>query len=111
MIQSQGIIAYADPAIRLAISRAIATESSRGWKIDKAKQAHKIDVVVALAMACHAAVQGQGEDAPFNQNYAEWMGDGGQSELDAWRALNRHYFIMSGGNSPIVLREPANKQL
>jgi len=33
----------------------------RGWRIGKDKQVHKIDVVVALAMACYAAVSSQGE--------------------------------------------------
>jgi phage terminase large subunit-like protein len=56
LIQSQQLVAYPDEAMRLAISRAVAVESSRGWKISKDKQTHKIDVVVALAMACHAAV-------------------------------------------------------
>jgi len=43
-------------AVRLAISRAVAVETSRGWRISKEKASHKVDVVVALAMACHAAV-------------------------------------------------------
>jgi hypothetical protein len=47
--------------MRLAVSRAVVSESSRGWKLDKLKQAHHIDVVVALSMACLAAVKGQGE--------------------------------------------------
>ena len=33
-------------------------ETPRGWRIAKEKQAHKIDVVVALAMAVLGAVQG-----------------------------------------------------
>jgi hypothetical protein len=41
---------------RLSVSRAVAIESPRGWRITKEKQSHRIDVVVALAMACHAAV-------------------------------------------------------
>jgi hypothetical protein len=49
--------------LRLAISRAVAIESSRGWRIAKEKQAHKIDVVVALAMAALCCVKAQGEDA------------------------------------------------
>jgi phage terminase large subunit-like protein len=59
-IKGRGLIAYRDPALRLAISRAVALETSRGWKIAKEKQSHKIDVVVALAQAClGAASQGQ----------------------------------------------------
>jgi hypothetical protein len=46
----------ADAAMRLAISRAVAVETSRGWRISKEKQSNKIDVVVALAMAAHVAV-------------------------------------------------------
>ena len=57
LIMSQGIVAYADAGLRLAISRAVAVEGSRGWKISKEKASHKIDQVVALAMACHAATQ------------------------------------------------------
>jgi hypothetical protein len=40
-----------------------AAASSRGWRLDKLKQQHKIDVVVALSMACLAAVRGQSEPA------------------------------------------------
>ena len=57
LIKGRNLIAYPDPELRLAISRAVAIETPRGWRIGKDKQTHKIDVVVALAMACHAAVQ------------------------------------------------------
>jgi hypothetical protein len=56
LIKSHALITYPDPDLRLAISRAIAVETSRGWRIAKEKAAHKIDVVVALAMAAHAAM-------------------------------------------------------
>jgi hypothetical protein len=59
LIQGKNLAIYPDAAMRLAISRAVAIETPRGWKISKEKQSHKIDVVVALAMACHAAVEGQ----------------------------------------------------
>jgi phage terminase large subunit-like protein len=61
LIEGQNIVAYPDAGMRLAISRAVAVETPRGWRISKEKQSHKIDVVVALAMACHAAVQSQNE--------------------------------------------------
>ena len=47
--------------MRLAVSRAIAIETPRGWRIAKEKQSHKIDVVVALGMAAHAAVKSETE--------------------------------------------------
>jgi phage terminase large subunit-like protein len=56
LINGRNLVAYPDSAMRLAISRAVAVETSRGWRISKEKASHKIDVVVALAMACHAAV-------------------------------------------------------
>ena len=63
LIQSQGIVLYPDANMRLAASRAVAVESARGWRITKEKQSHKIDVIVALAMAAYAAVQGQNESS------------------------------------------------
>ena len=57
LIKGGGLLVYPDDAIRLAISRAVALETPRGWKITKEKTAHKIDVVVALAMASLGCVQ------------------------------------------------------
>jgi Terminase large subunit, ATPase domain len=57
LISGHNITLYADRVIRLAMTRAIAVETARGWKIAKEKQAHKIDVVVALGMSALAAVQ------------------------------------------------------
>ena len=57
----RNLAVYPDAGIRLAISRAVGIEGSRGWKISKDKQAHKIDVVVALGMAALAAVKAQGQ--------------------------------------------------
>jgi phage terminase large subunit-like protein len=63
LVKGRGLVVYPDPALRLAVSRAIAVETSRGWRITKEKSAHKIDVVVALAMAAHAAVHLRGDEA------------------------------------------------
>jgi phage terminase large subunit-like protein len=59
LIQSRSLVLYPDAAMRLAASRAVIVESSRGWRLDKLKQAHKIDIIVALSMAALAAVRGQ----------------------------------------------------
>jgi hypothetical protein len=63
LIKGGGLVVYPDDAIRLAVSRAVALETSRGWKITKEKTAHKIDVVVSLAMAALGCVQ-QGQYMP-----------------------------------------------
>jgi hypothetical protein len=57
LIKGRGLSAYTDEAMRLSINQAIAVETPRGWRIAKEKAKHKIDVVVALGMACHAAVK------------------------------------------------------
>jgi len=61
LIDGRNLVLYPNAEMRLAVSRAVAIETSRGWRIGKEKQSHKIDVVVALAMAAYAAVQSQGE--------------------------------------------------
>ncbi|HUY27314.1 MAG TPA: terminase TerL endonuclease subunit [Candidatus Binataceae bacterium] len=59
-IKGRNLIAYPDDDIRLAISRCVAIETSRGWRIAKEKASHKIDCIVALAQAALGAVrQGQ----------------------------------------------------
>ena len=61
LIKGCSLVVYPDAVLRLAVSRAVAVEGSRGWKISKDKQAHKIDVVIALGMAALAAIRGQSE--------------------------------------------------
>ena len=56
LIRSRSIEAYPDPELRLAVSRAVARETTRGWRIGKDKQSHKIDFVVALGMAAYASL-------------------------------------------------------
>ncbi len=66
VIKGGNLIAYQDDGIRLAISRAVALETPRGWRIAKEKASHKIDVVVALAMAALGAVkEGQAKAVPI----------------------------------------------
>jgi len=57
-IKGKNLLAYADDDIRLAISRCVAIENARGWRIAKEKASHKIDVIVALAQAALGAVRG-----------------------------------------------------
>jgi hypothetical protein len=73
LLKGRNLVAYADEDLHLAVSRCVASESSRRWRIAKEKASHKIDVVVALAQAALGAVQ-QGQVACAPQNYS----DGGQ---------------------------------
>jgi Terminase large subunit, ATPase domain len=73
LIKGRNLAVYPDADLRLAISRAVAVEGSRGWRITKEKQADKIDVVVALGMAALAAVKAQREST-YDWG---WVDDGG----------------------------------
>jgi phage terminase large subunit-like protein len=66
LIKAQNLIVYPDDEIRIAISRAIAVENTRGWRIDKSKQSHKIDIVVAMGMAALGTVQKGGAQILIN---------------------------------------------
>ncbi|MCL6448266.1 MAG: hypothetical protein K6U04_08965 [Armatimonadetes bacterium] len=63
LIKGGNLIAYPDDGLRLAVQRAVALETPRGWKITKEKSSHKIDVVIALAQAALGAV----ESGPTNE--------------------------------------------
>jgi phage terminase large subunit-like protein len=62
LIKGRNLRLSADDDMRLAASRAVALETSRGWRMAKEKASHKIDVIVALAQACLGATLGQGND-------------------------------------------------
>jgi phage terminase large subunit-like protein len=65
LIKGANLVVYRDADLRLAVQRAVAVETPRGWKISKASQSHKIDVVVALGMAALGAVQEASHAAPL----------------------------------------------
>jgi phage terminase large subunit-like protein len=56
LIKGRNLALYRDDEMRLVVSRAVAVESPRGWKISKAVQTHKIDTVIALSLAALGAV-------------------------------------------------------
>jgi phage terminase large subunit-like protein len=84
LIQGQALVCYPNEAMRLAVSRCVAVESSRGWRIAKDKQSHKIDVVVALAMAAHAAVQGHAEPG-YDYTYAGFRDPAPAQRQPGWQ--------------------------
>jgi hypothetical protein len=59
-IVSGALVVYPAADLRAAVSQSITVESARGLKISKANtKKSRIDVVIALAMAVHAAVEDQ----------------------------------------------------
>ena len=107
LIQARQLALYPDAGMRLAVSRAVVSEGSRGWKIAKDKQSHHIDVVVALSMACLAAVR-DGGAAAYALDLSWIDGDGEHAGLSP-RALDmaekrefammqmRNYVLSGGG--------------
>ena len=73
LVKGQNLIVYPDDDIRLAISRAVAVETSRGWRIAKDKQTHKVDIIVALAQATLGAVRKGGFQMLINGKTPEEM--------------------------------------
>jgi len=83
LIKSGGLAVYPDDDLRLAVSRTIALETPRGLRLAKEKTTHKIDVVVALAMAALRAI----EQGSFEQKlvWPEFIPKvGGDSWSGAW---------------------------
>jgi phage terminase large subunit-like protein len=64
LVKGRNLIVYPDDALRLAVQRSVAVETSRGWRITKDKASHKIDVVVALAQAALGAVEDAAQPGP-----------------------------------------------
>jgi hypothetical protein len=75
LVRSRTISVYPDAEMRRSVLQTVASESGRGWKLSKEKQSHKIDVVVALAMAALGAARQLGfgpmRHAYFGSNPAE----------------------------------------
>jgi phage terminase large subunit-like protein len=102
LIQSRQLLMYPDAAMRLAVSRAIIVESSRGWRLDKLKQQHKIDLVVALSMAALAAVRGQSEssyETPYGPQAADPDADVEAAAVKEFleQRMAAHVFRYTGG--------------
>jgi phage terminase large subunit-like protein len=58
------------PALNAHVRAAIARDTPRGWRLDKAKSRDNIDAVVALAMAVEAA------EAPVPEvEFLGWLGE------------------------------------
>ena len=80
LIKAGNLMLYPDDDMRTAALRAVASESARGWKIAKEKQSHKIDVIVALAMAALGAVEQKGMGSSYT--ISQWDGSAYERDPD-----------------------------
>lgn len=106
LIAEQRIVLYPDSNMRLAASRAVATETPRGWRISKSNASHKIDVIVSLAQATYAAIEGQNEHSydPFfgGDTDADAEAPPPPSRLWAGMSLEREQQIASIGMPSMI---------
>jgi phage terminase large subunit-like protein len=101
LIKGRGLIAYRDEGFRRAISQSVAIESTRGWRIGKATGSHKVDLTVALAMACLAAVR----EGPSVEITADMLGTCGESAMA--QVAERAKF--EGNREAMMWSEPIEK--
>ena len=57
LIKERNIVFYKDKELRQHAQKAVAKETSRGWRIVKKQSSHKIDLIISLAMAALGCVQ------------------------------------------------------
>jgi phage terminase large subunit-like protein len=105
LVKGRNLVAYPDAEIRLSMSRAIAIETTRGWRIAKEKARHKIDVIVALAQAAYGATRNQSSEHGIAQYYRERAQAAARGEQipedtvcgDAYFAVQDEIRAMDGG--------------
>ena len=56
LIRYRRVVVYPDPELRQQAMNAVGIEGTRGVRIAKASASRKVDVIVALSMACCAAL-------------------------------------------------------
>lgn len=59
LIKRRQIVLYPADDLRQAVAKTIAIESSRGWRLGKAKQSDRVDPIIALAMAAMVATKAE----------------------------------------------------
>jgi phage terminase large subunit-like protein len=91
LIKGRNLLVYPDEAIRTAVSRAIAVEGARGWKIAKDKQSHRIDIVIAMGMAALACLKGQAKPG-YDRTYAAFQ------DVD-WQGIALNWYLQTGGGT------------
>ena len=57
LLNGMNVRLYAADDLRQQALNTVAVETSRGWRLAKEKAAKKIDAIVALAIACVAAIE------------------------------------------------------
>jgi phage terminase large subunit-like protein len=74
LIKARKIVTYPSDDLRNAIAKTVIVESSRGFRLGKAVKSHRVDIVIALAMALIAATAEGGPPVKFEWHSGrEWL--------------------------------------
>jgi phage terminase large subunit-like protein len=106
LIKSRSLAVYPDADMRLAVSRAVAVETTRGWRITKQSASHKIDCIVALAMACHGAKQKPSTFSNWSRYY-----DNELARAQAMSTTQQPNFGWEFGGAPSAPPAPIGEQV
>jgi phage terminase large subunit-like protein len=66
LITGRNLLLYPDKEMKKHVQKAIAMETPRGWRIVKKQASHKIDLIIALAIACAGAID-------MKTGHREWI--------------------------------------
>jgi phage terminase large subunit-like protein len=66
LIMGRNLLLYPDAEMKKHAQKAIAMETPRGWRIVKKQSSHKIDLIIALAIACAGAID-------MKTGHREWI--------------------------------------
>lgn len=102
LFKGRNLQLYEDADLRLAVSRTVAVETSRGWRIGKEKASFKIDIVVALAMAALGATLGQVLQTEYSYITAQsrdFSGAASRSRLEMKRGIDGPEYVVGISDS------------
>jgi phage terminase large subunit-like protein len=114
LLKARQLQLYPDDELRTQALSAVAVESPRGWRLAKEKASRKIDAIVALAMACVAAVDATPTICPHCADlHCEWplppMGLSDSPEVRAWFAKHPDPDVHASPQRPV--EEPQEAEL
>ncbi len=110
LIKRRQLVCYPAADLRQAISKTVAIENPRGWRLGKAKQSDRVDPVIALAMAANAAVQGQGAGFEAWEDYARESAIFSEAMLNRAAAAGRAYGVSTEEAQAILDRRASDAE-
>jgi len=92
LIMGRNLLLYPDSEMRKHAQKAVATETPRGWRIVKKQASHKIDLIIALAIACQGAVNMRTGHREWIRSDAPDLPDNEEEDDDVWEEVPQKSF-------------------